>query len=108
MLRLTAVLMFAAAGSGAATAPREIDISQFAFKPQEITVAAGTEVTWVNRDQTIHSVIAQGGGFSSRGLDTGDRFTMVFEHGGDFIYICSLHPFMKGVVHVRESIGKAP
>jgi plastocyanin len=40
--------------------------------------------------------------FVSKGLDTDDRFEHTFEREGDFAYICSVHPFMTGVVHVHE------
>ena len=110
VLRTLSMILFAAASSQAATPPQEIDISQFAFSPRELTVPVGTELIWVNHDQTIHSVIGQGEGgkFSSPGLDSGDRFRMVFKHSGDFTYVCSLHPYMKGVVHVRESLAQPP
>ena len=40
--------------------------------------------------------------FSSKGLDTDDKFEHTFAKEGDFDYICTVHPFMTGVVHVRK------
>jgi plastocyanin len=34
--------------------------------------------------------------------DTDDRFEHTFATEGDFNYICTVHPFMTGVVHVRR------
>lgn len=84
----------------AATQPT-VEIKAFAFAPQEITVTRGTTVTWINRDQTAHSVVASQGGFASKGMDTDDEFAFTFAEAGDYAYICSLHPHMTGVVHVR-------
>jgi plastocyanin len=80
----------------------ELAISKFAFAPKEITVAPGTTIVWVNRDEAPHTVVAEGRSFVSKGLDTDDRFAHAFEREGDFNYICSVHPFMTGVVHVRK------
>jgi plastocyanin len=82
-------------------APPTVEIKAFVFAPQEVTVTRGTTVTWINRDQTAHSVVANQGGFSSKGMDTDDKFTFTFTTPGDYAYICSLHPHMTGVVHVR-------
>jgi plastocyanin len=80
----------------------EVDISKFLFNAKEITVAPGTNVVWTNHDDTPHSVAANDKSFSSKGLDTDDKFEHTFANEGDFGYICSVHPFMTGVVHVRK------
>ena len=79
-----------------------VDISKFLFNAKEITVAPGTKVVWTNHDDTPHSVAANDKSFSSKGLDTDDTFEHTFANEGDFGYICSVHPFMTGVVHVRK------
>jgi plastocyanin len=89
----------------AATAPTrsvEVAITKFAFAPKEITVAPETKVVWTNRDDTPHTVASNDRNFSSKGLDTDDKFEHVFASEGDFSYICTVHPFMTGVVHVRK------
>jgi plastocyanin len=80
----------------------EVDITKFAFAPKEITIAIGTKVVWTNHDDTPHTVASNDKSFSSKGLDTDDRFEHVFASEGDFAYICTVHPFMTGVVHVRK------
>lgn len=89
----------AVAGPTAATSP--VEIAKFTFTPMEITIAAGTRVVWTNRDETPHSVQAADKSFASTGLDTGDTFEHTFAKPGDYAYVCSVHPFMKGIVHVR-------
>jgi plastocyanin len=80
----------------------DLDITKFAFAPKEITIAPGARVVWTNRDETPHTVAGNDKSFSSKGLDTGDSFEHVFASEGDFNYICTVHPFMTGVVHVRK------
>lgn len=80
----------------------DVSITKFAFAPQEITIAPGTKITWTNRDEAPHTVTSSDKSFASKGLDTDDRFEHTFAGEGDFVYICTLHPFMTGVVHVRK------
>jgi plastocyanin len=79
----------------------KLDIAKFAFAPQEVTVAPGTKVVWTNHDDTPHTVSANDKAFASKGLDTDDTYEHTFDREGDFAYICTVHPFMTGVVHVR-------
>jgi len=98
------VLAAAAIHSIAASPSRtvELDIAKFAFTPKEVTVAPGTKVVWINRDETPHTVASNDRSFASKGLDTDDKFEHTFDKEGDFSYICTVHPFMTGVVHVRK------
>jgi plastocyanin len=88
----------AAAGEAAA----EITIDNFTFTPTTITIAPGTIVTWLNRDDIPHTVVAKSLAFRSKALDTGDSFTHQFNEPGEIDYFCSLHPHMTGKIIVRE------
>ena len=79
-----------------------VDISQFAYGPKDLTVAPGTRIVWTNHDQAPHTVTARDKSFGSKGLDTDDRFEHTFTTEGDFTYLCTVHPFMTGVVHVHK------
>jgi plastocyanin len=96
-----ALVMPATNSAGASPAPT-VEITKFAFAPKEITVAPGTKIIWTNRDETPHTVTSKDKSFGSKGLDTDDKFEHTFEGEGNFTYICTLHPFMTGVVHVRK------
>ncbi len=89
-----------AGGSAHATEARVI-IENFAFSPASLTVAAGTKVTWVNRDTDPHTATDTGKRFNSGALDTDEEFSFVFRDKGDYEYYCTLHPHMKGRVTVR-------
>jgi len=80
----------------------ELDIAKFAYTPKEITVAPGTKVVWTNRDESPHTVTSSDKKFASTGLDTGDSFEHTFSTEGDFGYLCTVHPYMTGVVHVHK------
>ena len=91
--------MFAASDAG--SAPVEITIDNFSFTPPTITVKAGTEVTWKNRDDIPHTVVSSDFLFKSKALDTDDKFSVTLTKPGTYTYFCSLHPKMTAQVVVR-------
>jgi len=103
LLFSTALVTSAIFAAAAAPAPTvDLNIAKFAFAPKEITIAPGTKIVWTNRDETPHTVTSNDKSFTSKGLDTDDKFEHTFASEGDFNYICTVHPFMTGVVHVRK------
>lgn len=95
----------AAKDGGAAKAsggPVAATIEAFAFQPGRIEASVGQKVTWTNRDPAEHTVTHDGGGFDSETMAAGATFSRTFDSPGEFRYICSLHPGMKGVVVVRR------
>ena len=102
------VLLVAAATFAARSAPAtdaEVDIDQFTFTPQHITVKAGTTVTWINEDDVPHTVASSSKAFKSKALDTADKFSFTFTTPGTYDYFCSLHPHMTGAVVVEAASG---
>jgi amicyanin len=79
----------------------EVKIDNFSFGPQELTVSAGTTVTWTNRDDIPHTVVSTDKTFKSKVLDTDDKFSFKFEKAGAYPYFCSIHPKMTGKVVVQ-------
>lgn len=79
----------------------EVKIDNFSFSPATLTVAAGTTVTWVNRDDIPHTAVSVDKVFKSKVLDTGDKFSYTFAKAGRYPYFCSLHPKMTGEILVR-------
>jgi plastocyanin len=78
-----------------------ISIDNFSFTPKEITVAAGTTITWVNHDDVPHTVVSTDKKFRSKALDTDDQFSFTFTDAGTYSYFCSVHPIMIGKVVVK-------
>ena len=91
-----------AAGGPAQPAVYRVDISNFAFKPNEIRVPAGARIVWVNRDEEPHVVVSTNGAFkTSPALDTNDSYAAVLTKAGTYTYFCSIHPMMVGKIVVR-------
>ena len=92
----------AACARPARAAEAEVVIDNFVFTPPALTVAAGTRVTWRNRDDIPHSVVSAATPplFKSMALDTDESFSRVFDTPGSYPYFCGLHPHMTGKVTV--------
>lgn len=79
----------------------EVKIDNFSFGPQTLTVAAGTTVTWTNRDDIPHTVVSTEGVFKSKVRDTDEKFSYTFTKAGEYPYYCSVHPKMTGTIVVQ-------
>ena len=127
LLRLAAVsatLMFAiACGGGSsspATAPSPMpsptpagqsssvaipvgaaSLSNRAYMPDNLDIAVGTTVTWMNTDSESHTSTSDATGWNSGTVAPGGRFSFAFQAAGTFPYHCSIHPGMVGTVVVR-------
>jgi plastocyanin len=84
-------------------AATEVKIDNFSFGPATLTVAVGTTVTWINRDDIPHTVVSSDDTktFKSKVLDTDEKFTFTFSKAGTYPYFCSIHPKMTGKVIVQ-------
>ena len=93
----------AAAAPAAPAAQPAIAIRNYSFDPGVMKIAAGATVTWINRDGDVHTIKSQEGpeAFQSPALDSGGRYSFTFRHRGTYRYICSVHPFMHGVIVVQ-------
>jgi plastocyanin len=83
-----------------------IEIRNMHYNPANLTIAAGTTVTWVNKDESPHTVTDKGLAFRSAALDTDERFSHTFMSPGEFTYFCTIHPMMVGRIIVRP-LGKS-
>jgi plastocyanin len=82
--------------STSAVATDKVEIKDFSYSPQAITVKVGTTVTWTNKDSVAHTVTASNGPekFDSGSIETGKTFTFTFTKAGDYKYFCTFHPSM--------------
>jgi plastocyanin len=83
--------------------PNQVTIDNFAFNPPLLTVAVGTKVTWINRDDVPHTATstAKPRVIDSGPLDTDDQFTHAFVAPGTYDYFCAVHPHMTGRIVVK-------
>src|SRR5213083_2938056 len=82
--------------AAAGAANDQVKIDSFSFLPATLSVPAGTQVTWTNRDDVPHTVVDTEKRFASSMLDTGDQFSYRFTTPGAYAYFCSMHPKMTG------------
>ena len=107
VVMVATVLLLAGSTSLAANlqqpATTEVKIDNFSFGPATLTVAAGTTVTWTNRDDIPHTVVstADPKAFKSKVMDTDEKFSYTFAKPGTYPYFCSVHPKMTGTVVVQ-------
>ena len=103
LLLMAGSLNVVARAQQAAPANAEVKIDNFSFAPATLTVAAGTMVTWTNRDDIPHTVVSTDDpkAFKSQVLDTDEKFYYTFTKAGTYSYFCSVHPKMTGTIVVK-------
>jgi plastocyanin len=104
MRRLIAVLValggLAVAGpAGAAT--KTVNIYGSSFSPKTVTIIQGDTVTWVNRDNANHQILADKGQFVSPILRPKQTYSFTFNAAGTYTYKDELHPRITGTIVVK-------
>ena len=93
-----------AAAALAADAPKAVThtiiIEGMRFEPAVITVSRGDTVVWRNKDPFPHTATANGA-FDSHAIAGGKSWRFNARAAGEYTYICTLHPNMKGTLIVR-------
>ena len=93
----------AGAKTSAGGKQNKIEIKDFMFNPQKITVKSGEKITWVNKDEEPHTVVSVGKKFpKSSGLDTDQEYSITVGAPGTYEYFCSVHPKMTGTIIVTK------
>jgi nitrite reductase (NO-forming) len=83
-----------------------------AFSPNPLKIKAGSTVTWINNDNTIHTITSGKPNTPNAGeaFDSGltalimpaKTFSHKFTNIGEFSYFCRLHPNMMGTIDVVQ------
>jgi plastocyanin len=92
----------APAPSGEAVRSAKVEIADFAYDPDPVTVQVGGKVIWLNRDSVPHTATAEDGSFDTGTLEEGKLKSETFKRAGTYEYLCQIHPDMHGVVEVVE------
>ncbi len=90
----------AAGASSAKPATHRVVIDGLKYEPETLTVKRGDEVIWTNKDPFPHTVTAPGK-FDSHEIAASGSWKYVARTSGEYGYICTLHPNMKGVLRVE-------
>jgi plastocyanin len=81
-----------------------VSIQDFFFDPDQLSVAPGTTVTWVNEGKAPHTVTSTDGKeLDSATLQPGDTYSFTFKDddaGETYAYQCTIHPQMTASVNV--------
>jgi plastocyanin len=90
------------APSGEAERSAKVEIVEFTYGPDPVTVQAGGKVIWLNQDTAPHTATADDGSFDTGTLERGKLKSETFKQAGTFTYFCEIHPTMHGTVEVVE------
>ena len=93
----------APAPSGEAVRAQKVEIVNFAYDPDPVTIQEGGKVTWLNQDSAPHTATADDGSFDTGTLEEGKLKSETFKDPGTFTYHCTIHPSMHGTIEVVES-----
>ena len=85
----------------AAASTATVNIENFKFLPGTLTVPAGTTVIWKNEDDSPHRIGDKTGMLKSEALDSDATFSHTFATPGQYPYICTLQPYMRGTIIVK-------
>jgi plastocyanin len=94
-------IVIGAPAAQAATTDQSVSVDAFAFTQADATLPVGARLTWTNAQNGVpHTATSLDGIWDSGVLSTNDTFGFTFDQTGDFAYECSIHPSMRGIVHV--------
>lgn len=85
--------------SSVASAVVQVSVKNLQFDPVTIEVKKGDVVEWKNDDLVPHT--ATSASFNSGTIVSGQLWRHTFTDAGNFPYVCTFHPQMKGVVIVK-------
>ena len=68
-----------------------MNVQGFAYQPMDLTVAAGTTVTWTNNDPVAHTVTWDDMSVDSGLFGQGETFSYTFTTPGTYGYYCIPH-----------------
>jgi plastocyanin len=101
---LPSVVVFAAGAAADASAGKpathRVVIDGLKYEPETLTVRRGDTIVWTNKDPFPHTVTAAGK-FDSHDIAADASWKYVARTAGEYTYICTLHPNMKGTLRVE-------
>jgi plastocyanin len=82
-----------------------IDVSDFAYQPQTITIQVGDTIQWNNSDGVDHTATSVDGSPAAFDvyLAAGAWGSQTFDTPGTYDYYCIPHPFMTGSIVVEAA-----
>ncbi len=78
-----------------------IAIEDFLYSPADLTINAGTTITWTNNDGAVHDATERDRSWNTELLSKGEAGEITFDEAGTFEYFCTIHPWMEASITVR-------
>jgi plastocyanin len=79
-----------------------VTIEDMKFQPEELTVASGDVVVWVNKDLVAHTATStETGIFDSKLIAPDKSWKFTARKKGALAYGCTYHPAMRAMLHVE-------
>ena len=101
VVAIAGAALAAASGAFADNAKKHVvTIENMRYEPATLVVKKGDSITWVNKDIFPHTVTAAGK-FDSKSIAANASWSYRANSAGEFPYICTLHPNMKGTLKVE-------
>src|SRR5580765_3150455 len=101
ILSLVAAIAALAVAGPASAATKVISIYGSGFSPKSTTITEGDTVTWKNRDNVNHQVLADKGQFVSPIIRPNQTYSFTFRASGTYTYKDELHPKLTGKLVVK-------
>jgi plastocyanin len=101
ILALAAVAALAVAGPAGAATTKTINIVAGGFSPKSTTITEADTVTWVNKDNKNHQILADKGQFVSPILRPNQKYSFTFNAAGTYTYKDELNTKLTGSIKVN-------
>ncbi|MCW2494792.1 cupredoxin family copper-binding protein [Jatrophihabitans sp.] len=86
---------------GSTSSGTTVQVKNFSFEPDSLSVPVGTTVTWKFDDSVKHNVTDSKNTFKSKDLASGGSYSFKFNTAGTYNYICTIHQYMKATITVK-------
>lgn len=80
----------------------QVEIRGLRFLPEQLHVAPGDTVVWINRDVVPHTLTAEDESWDSQRLDSNRAWELRVTPAMTEHYFCRYHPAMRGHLRVRD------
>lgn len=111
MLAVVALVTLTVAGRATQAAPARqatsVNIVDYNFNPQSITVAAGSTITFTNTGKATHTASSTTGAFDTGRLSAGQSKSATLNTAGTYAYVCQIHESMTGTIVVTAAQTQA-
>ena len=87
-------------GGGGTPSDNPIYMRGSVYSAPNITLFAGSKITWINDDNMVHTVTANDASFNSGDINPGSSFSYTFNTIGTYHYHCVHHIGMTAVVTI--------